>query len=102
MSTLTFTGLNAFWVARDANLLPEVLDTTTQSWRLARSIAEARRLVGIDPSLLRLKADDRILCEHLTGKALDLGQDVKSYMMAQPAPPAESGAAAVLACLENT
>jgi hypothetical protein len=73
MNTITITGKDAILISNHIHHMVEVFDTKGRPpvWRSARSMREANQLVIDEPALVRLKLDDRILLEHLTGHGLD-------------------------------
>lgn len=63
---ITAFGTDAYALAQMTSRLPEIFDTTINTWRPARSMGEARQLVDAEAQRVRLRGDVRgILQDHL-------------------------------------
>lgn len=84
---IRFTGPDALAVAVAARTLPLVEDTVTHVRRPARSLPEARRISSIDPELVVLLSDARVLIEMVTEQSLPLDCDLLAAAKAIQSPP---------------
>lgn len=76
MKVLTLTGQDALTISRAANRQAEVLDGA--QWRTASGLPEATRYARVDPALVRLRADARVLVEDILKVAVQPGADLNA------------------------
>lgn len=76
MKILTLTGQDALTMSRAANRQAEVLDGT--QWRTASGLPEAARYANVDPGLVRLRADARVLLEDILKVSVQPGADLNA------------------------
>lgn len=84
---IQFEGADALDVAVAAGTLPLVVDSTTRAARPARSLPEARRMVGINPALVVLTSDARVLIEMVSKSSLPLDCNLQEAALAISSPP---------------
>lgn len=76
MTTIYLSGIDALNVAIAANRMPEIFNTGANLWRPARSYPEARRLLALEPQLVRLSGDARVLLEDLSKQTVQFEDDL--------------------------